>query len=68
MKKMNQFWVMFTLVFAAMACSTDDGWYGEGWTNQGNSTSSTTSESNDESCTSRKSNFSNSDDKVIWCI
>ena len=52
MKKMNQFWVMFTLVFAAMACSTDDGWYGEGWTNQGNSTSSTTSESNDDNSNS----------------
>ena len=49
---MNQFWVMFTLVFAAMACSTDDGWYGEGWTNQGNSTSSTTSESNDDNSNS----------------
>ena len=52
MKKMKQFWVMFTLVFAAMACSTDDGWYGEGWTNQGNSTSSTTSESNDDNSNS----------------
>ena len=52
MKKMNQFWVMFTLLFAAMACSTDDGWYGEGWTNQGNSTSSTTSESNDDNSNS----------------
>ena len=49
---MNQFWVMFTLVFAAMACSTDDGWYGEGWTNQSNSTSSTTSESNDDNSNS----------------
>ena len=60
MKKMNQFWVMFTLVFAAMACSTDDGWYGEGWTNQGNSTSSTTSESNDDN-----SNSTSTADDVI---
>ena len=57
---MNQFWVMFTLVFAAMACSTDDGWYGEGWTNQGNSTSSTTSESNDDN-----SNSTSTADDVI---
>ena len=48
MKKMNQFWVMFTLVFAAIACSTDDGWYGEDWTNQGNTATSTTTESNDD--------------------
>lgn len=60
MKKMNQFWVMFTLVFAAMACSTDDGWYGESWTNQGNSTSSTTSESNDDN-----SNSTSTADDVI---
>lgn len=60
MKKMNQFWVMFTLVFAAMACSTDDGWYGEGWTDQGNSTSSTTSESNDDN-----SNSTSTADDVI---
>lgn len=60
MKKMNQFWVMFTLVFAAMACSTDDGWYGEGWTNQGNSTPSTTSESNDDN-----SNSTSTADDVI---
>ncbi|MBR1504243.1 MAG: carbohydrate-binding domain-containing protein [Prevotella sp.] len=48
MKKMNQFWVMFTLVFAAIACSTDDGWYGEDWTNQDNTATSTTTESNDD--------------------
>jgi len=47
-------------VFAAMACSTDDGWYGEGWTNQGNSTSSTTSESNDDN-----SNSTSTADDVI---
>ena len=45
MKKMNQFWVMFTLVFAA---------------NQGNSTSSTTSESNDDN-----SNSTSTADDVI---
>ena len=45
---MNQFWVMFTLVFAAMACSTDDSWYDEAWTNQGNTATSTTSESSDD--------------------
>ena len=45
---MNQFWVMFTLVFAAIACSTDDGWYGEDWTNQDNTATSTTTESNDD--------------------
>ena len=60
MKKMNQFWVMFTLVFAAMACSTDDGWYGEGWTNQGNTATSTTSESNDDN-----SNSTSTADDVI---
>ena len=48
MKRMNQFWVMFTLVFAAMACSTDDSWYDEAWTNQGNTATSTTSESSDD--------------------
>ena len=48
MKRMNQFWVMFTLVFAAMACSTDDSWYDEAWTNQGNTATSTTTESSDD--------------------
>lgn len=60
MKRMNQFWVMFTLVFAAMACSTDDSWYDEAWTNQGNTATSTTSESNDDN-----SNSTSTADDVI---
>ena len=46
MRKMNQFWLVFTLLFLMAACSTEDAWYDTNWTNTGNTT--TTTESNDD--------------------
>ena len=48
MKKMTLFWIAVTALFAVAACSTDDSWYNESWTqNQ----TSTTTESNDDNKT-----------------
>jgi len=47
MKKMSHFWGAFTLLFLVMACSTEDSWYGDSWTN----TSSTTTSSDDDNST-----------------
>lgn len=46
MKKMNLFWSMVMLLFGLVACSTDDSWYNDSWTDN-----STTTESNDENST-----------------
>ena len=49
MKKMNQFWMISTLLFLMAACSTEDTWLG-GNTNPSSTTSTTTTttESNDD--------------------
>lgn len=46
MKKMNQFWFTVMLLFAVAACSTDDSWTDEGWTQN-----STTTNSDDDNST-----------------
>jgi len=48
MKKMNLFWSMIMLLFGLVACSTDDSWYNDSWTDN---TTSTTTESNDDNST-----------------
>ena len=48
MKKMNHFWIMVTLIFAAVACSEEDGWTDDIWTQN---TSSTTTSSTDDNTT-----------------
>ena len=51
MKKMNQTWLVMTLLFLMAACSTDDSWYNSGWTNTGNTTTTTTESDDDNSQT-----------------
>ena len=45
MKKMTLFWIAATALFAVAACSTDDSWYNESWTQ---SQTTTITESNDD--------------------
>ena len=49
MKKMNHFWIMVTLIFAVVACSEEDGWTDEIWTQ--NNSSTTTSSTDDNTTT-----------------
>ncbi len=60
MKKMNLFWIAVTVWFAIAACSTDDSWYDERWTDQ--NTSGTT-ESNDDNSTT-----TNSAENVVYGV
>lgn len=48
---MNQFWLVFTLLFLMAACSTEDAWYDTNWTNTGNTTTTTTESDDDNSQT-----------------
>ncbi|MBQ8988380.1 MAG: carbohydrate-binding domain-containing protein, partial [Prevotella sp.] len=47
-KKMNHFWIVTMLLLGVVACSTEDSWYNDSWTET--STSQTT-ESNDDNST-----------------
>lgn len=58
MKKMNLFWIIIMLLFGMVACSTEDSWYNESWTenqNQTQTNTSTTTESNDDNSTTTNS-------------
>ena len=58
MKKMNLFWIIIMLIFGMVACSTEDSWYNESWTenqNQTQTNTSTTTESNDDNSTTTNS-------------
>lgn len=51
-KKMNHFWIVTMLLLGMVACSTDDSWYNDNWTQ---TSTSTTSESNDDNLTTTSS-------------
>ena len=51
MKKMNYFWSIVTVIFATAACSTNDSWYDDNWTDNGQTNYSTTKSDDDNSTT-----------------
>lgn len=51
MKKMNYFWSIVTVIFATAACSTNESWYDDNWTDNGQTNYSTTKSDDDNSTT-----------------
>ncbi len=48
---MNYFWSIVTVIFATAACSTNDSWYDDNWTDNGQTNYSTTKSDDDNSTT-----------------